>query len=125
MEPTKYTVSILKQLLKEHGVRGYSGQRKAELIAMLQASDPQPQTWESTRPSPPPIRTSPPPRSKRVTKTKIKQLESKKRNLKIRIRSNPKLREKLRGKARKRLRGPHQRHIECLSLTQCLRLELT
>ena len=50
MEPPKYSVPILKRLVKEHGVRGYSGKRKAELIAMLQASDPppapQPQTWE-------------------------------------------------------------------------------
>ena len=48
MEPTKYTIPILKQLLKERGVRGYAGKREAELIAMLQASDPQPQTWSHT-----------------------------------------------------------------------------
>ena len=44
IEPVKYTVPILKQLLKEHGVRAYSGKRKAELIAILQASNPQSQT---------------------------------------------------------------------------------
>ena len=36
MELTKYGVSMLKRRLKDHGVRGYSGKRKAELIAMLQ-----------------------------------------------------------------------------------------
>ena len=42
MKPTKYTVPILKRLLKERRVRGHSGKRKAELIAMLQDSDPPP-----------------------------------------------------------------------------------
>ena len=92
--------------MKEHGVRGYSGKRKAEILTMLQASDlppsPQPQTWE-----PHPTRqASPPPMSKKPPKKRIKQLERKKHNLKSRIRSNPKLQEKLRGKARERLREP-------------------
>ena len=59
MEPTKYTIPILKRLLKKHGVRGYSGKRKAKLITMLQASNPQPQTCEPH----PTKQASPPPRS--------------------------------------------------------------
>ena len=42
MEPTKYTVPILKRLLKECVVRGYSGKRKDELIVLLRDSKPQP-----------------------------------------------------------------------------------
>ena len=45
-----HMVPRLRELLKEHGVRGYSGKGTAELLAVLQASDPtpspQPQTWE-------------------------------------------------------------------------------
>ena len=79
MEPTKYTVPILKCLLKECGVRGYSGKRKAELIGMLQASNsPLPHPTRQALPLPPP----PPPRSKKPPKKRIKWLERKKRNLK-------------------------------------------
>ena len=85
MESTKYTVPILKQLLKECGIGGYSGKRKAELITMLQASNtppsPQPQTWEPS----PPIRALPPPRRVTKTETRIKQLGRKKHNLESQI----------------------------------------
>ena len=67
-KPTKYTISILKCLLKECGVRGYSANRKAEPIEMPQASDLQPQTWESQ----PTRQASTPPRSKRAQKNKEK-----------------------------------------------------
>ena len=55
-----HMVPILKTLLREQRVRGYSEKKKAELIAMFRASDPhppsrvspqalpQPQTWEPT-----------------------------------------------------------------------------
>ena len=107
-----HTVSRLRKLLKEHGVRGYFEKRKAELIAMLQASDPpssqQPQTWETTRSSHP----TRPPRSKKSPKKRINQLERKKRNLEIRIRSNPKLRAKLRERLRE---PPPESRIEPMS----------
>ena len=47
----EYTVPILKQLLKEYGVRVYSGKSKAELIAMLQDSNPL--LYPTKRASPP------------------------------------------------------------------------
>ena len=103
MEPTKYTVRILKHLLKERGVKGYSGKRKAKLIVMLQASKPH--LPHPTR------RASPPPRSKKPPKKKIKQLERKKRNLKSWLWSNPKLQEQLRGEAWERSREPPPKRI--------------
>ena len=36
MAYTNLTVDKLKDLLRERGIRGYSGKRKAELIAMLE-----------------------------------------------------------------------------------------
>ena len=59
MEYEGHMVPRLTELLKERGVRGYSGKRKAELIRMLRDSDsrlpgcsePQPpSTWEPMRP---------------------------------------------------------------------------
>ena len=46
----------LKALAREHGLRGYSRLRKAELIALLQSSPPAPRTRPPrlTRPPPPP-----------------------------------------------------------------------
>ena len=63
-------VPRLGELLKERGVRSYSGKRKAELLAMLQASDPQPQTWE-----PHPTRWLHLHLSQKPPKKRIKQLE--------------------------------------------------
>ena len=71
MEYEDHVVPRLREILRERGVRGYSGKKKAELIAMLRASDPQPpsraspqpQTWKPTRPqcTRPPHPTRPPP----------------------------------------------------------------
>ena len=72
MEPAKYTVPILKRLLKEHGVRDYSGKIKAELIVMLQASKPHP--IKRASPPPPPS----PPESKKPPKKKMKRLKMEK-----------------------------------------------
>ena len=64
-----HTVPRLRELLTEKEVWGYSGKKKAELIAMLGASDtqpsPQPQTFEPLRPqcTKPPNPTRPPPPS--------------------------------------------------------------
>ena len=70
-----HMVSRLRELLKECEVRGYSGKRKAELIAVLQAGNPptspHPQTWEPKKPPHPTKPPSPPPpRSKRAPNTK-------------------------------------------------------
>ena len=47
----EYGDHTFPRLLKEPGVRGYSRNRKAELIAMLRDSEPPPQiqTWEPMR----------------------------------------------------------------------------
>ena len=107
-EPTKYTIRILKRLLRDSGVRGYSGERKAELIKLLQGSDPQPQTWKPH----PTKQASPLARSKKPPKKNIKQLERKKRKLVSRIRSNPKLQEKNeRQSSRKIKRAPTREYL--------------
>ena len=91
MEYDQWTVPRLRDILKERGVRGYLRQRKAWLIAILRATDPQPpSTWELMRrrplhpmrpPSPPPAqKPGGPPKLK-----KIKWLEKKKRNLESQI----------------------------------------
>ena len=41
MEYEDHMVPRLKKLLRERGVKGYSRKKKAELIAMLRASNPQ------------------------------------------------------------------------------------
>ena len=59
MEYGDHTVPRLRELLKEWGVRGYSRKRKAELIAILRATEPQPppptrpRTYEPARPQHP------------------------------------------------------------------------
>ena len=56
MDYENMRVVDLKVLVREHGLRGYSRLRKAELIAMLQNNPPVPLTRppRPTRPPPPP-----------------------------------------------------------------------
>ena len=55
MDYENMRVVELKSLMREHGLRGYSRLRKAELIALLQNNPPAPRTRppRPTRPPPP------------------------------------------------------------------------
>ena len=69
MEYENMRVAELKALAREHGLRGYSRLRKAELIALLQNNPPPPRTRPPRFNRPPP----PPPQSVRFKPDRPRQ----------------------------------------------------